>query len=234
MRRSQSLAVIVLLLFFAGCALTADREAPLAMGTFNSLRLLALGDSYTIGQGVAEPVRWPEQFRQLLSDRGLTMVDIEYRAVTGWTTNNLLYNLENSPPGSDYDVVTVLIGVNNQFRSYPEELFQRDLNRIIDLAESYVESTEGVVVLISIPDYGRTPYGQNLAQLERERITEQLNRYNEFSAQVARERGHRWVDISDISRRGASDPSLIAADGLHLSAKAYSEIAERVYGLLFD
>jgi lysophospholipase L1-like esterase len=187
------------------------------------LRYLALGDSYTIGESVAAEERYPMQVRRLLAEKDhLSCGEPEIIAVTGWTTGNLLEALpqarEEGGSGSVYDVVSLLIGVNNQFqgRSQAEyrEQFELLLNKCILLAGN----RPGRVVVLSVPDYSVTPFGR---EGDTALISSQIDSFNSINAELSRKYALKYVDVTAESRKALVDPSLIAGDGLHFSGKEY-------------
>ena len=187
------------------------------------LRYLALGDSYTIGESVAAEERYPMQVRRLLAEKDhLSCGEPEIIAVTGWTTGNLLEALpqdrEEGGSGSVYDVVSLLIGVNNQFqgRSQVEyrEQFELLLNKCILLAGN----RPGRVVVLSVPDYSVTPFGR---EGDTALISSQIDSFNSINAELSRKYAVKYVDVTAESRKALVDPSLIAGDGLHFSGKEY-------------
>lgn len=194
----------------------------------SALRILCLGDSFTIGEAVAEERRWPVQLAALLRERGLQVDDPRIIATTGWTTEDLeaaLDEAEHAANGLEppYDLVTLLIGVNDQHdgRSLDQyrEGFTRLLQRSIELAGG---DPLGVLVL-SIPDYGVTPYARHM---DPPSISAELARFNAANQEVTLQAGVPYVDITQIWLEAADDPALVAQDGLHPSGRMYAAWAE--------
>lgn len=193
-------------------------------------RYLALGDSYTIGESVGAEERYPQQARRLLEKQDqLDVGDPEVVAVTGWTTGDLLEAIQAAKPGQEdrddprsgsYDVVSLLIGVNNQYqgRSLAEykEQFEVLLQHCIRLAGN----RPGHVLVLSIPDYSVTPFAR-MAGRDTLLIAAQIDSFNHVNHELARTYQVRYVDVTAESRRAAADPTLIASDGLHFSGKEY-------------
>lgn len=181
------------------------------------LKMLALGDSYTIGESVQKEDRWPHQFLKELKKEGVVASVPDYIATTGWTTWDLINALT---PGLDtsieYNLVSILIGVNNQYQGKEISRYEPQLRKIIQKALQIVEGDPGKVFILSIPDYAYTPFGKG-----KERISQELDHYNAINKKLASEYGLPWIDITPISRRGLSDNSLVAEDGLHPSASQY-------------
>jgi len=187
-----------------------------------TLRYLALGDSYTIGEGVAPAGRWPVQLARNLREAGIALDAPRILATTGWTTGELAAAMDAQRFEPPYDLVSLLIGVNDQYRGYPADdyrgAFRRLLVRAIDLAGGH----PGHVLVLSIPDWGVTPFARH-ENREPARISSELDAYNAIARAEARRRGAHWVDITPISRQF---PELLADDGLHPSAAQYARWAE--------
>lgn len=188
----------------------------------SSLNYLALGDSYTIGEGVLPEQKWPEQLADSLVKRNIVINDLKVIAQTGWTTANLITAIAFENP-ADYDIVSLLIGVNNQYLKLPldqyREEFQQLLQRAIELTK---ENDPRAVFVLSIPDYGYTPFGE----LNQEVISNEIDEYNAINFQISSSYGVNYFNITEISRRNDSD--LVASDNLHPSAKQYSLWVERI------
>lgn len=181
-------------------------------------RFLALGDSYTIGESVAEADRWPNQLARELRRRGVDIGDPEIIARTGWTTDELSAAIDAAAPKGPYSLVTLLIGVNNQYRGRDVEQYRQQFVALLNRAIGFAGGNAKRVIVVSIPDWGVTPFA---AQRDRAKIGAEIDRFNAINREEALRAGARYVDITPGSRR--SDPSLVAADGLHPSGKAYSE-----------
>lgn len=179
---------------------------------------LALGDSYTIGEGVSYSERWPVQLVEELKDRGYAVAPPKIVAETGWTTQNLLIAMDNQLYQQRlYDLVSVLIGVNNQYQEKSLEDYELDLNEIFRFA--ITKSRNGVdgVFALSIPDYGVTPFGG----LNAEEISEEIDEFNAVYRRVAEEYGIDFYNITPISREVERNPDLLADDDLHPSGEMY-------------
>jgi lysophospholipase L1-like esterase len=193
----------------------------------NASPYLALGDSYTIGEGVAAPERWPNQLAYMLRKSGVDVGEPEIVAKTGWTTDELSAAMDAHTFSPPYRLVTLLIGVNNQYRhrdldNYRVE-FQKLLERAIDLAGK--DPTN--VVVVSIPDWGVTRFGKESGRDTAE-IARELDAYNAANAQIAKMLHCGYVDVTAVSRQGANQAAMLVSDGLHPSAKMYTEWATRV------
>jgi len=193
-----------------------------------AIRILALGDSYTIGESVDEAERWPNQLGGILRTNGYASVDVEIVARTGWTTAELDEGIDRADPQGPYDLVTLLIGVNNQFRGFDAEEYRIEFAGLLERA---VDFSLGPVLVVSIPDWGVTPFG---AGYDPPRIAAEIDLFNAIGREEATRIGVSFVDIAPISRSG--ELGLVAADGLHPSRLQYSLWAEEmlpvVLGLL--
>ncbi len=185
-------------------------------------KYLALGDSYTIGTSV----QYAESFPLQLSARLSANVLEDVIARNGWTTTDLLDSINIARPKMDYDLVTLLIGVNNQYQGLPFELYEIEFVRLLDLALMYVGSDPQKVVIVSIPDYAFTPFGQT--RPDPSNISLEIDRYNAFAGHKALENNVHYVYITDITRKGLEDKKLVAYDSLHPSGLAYKRIVERL------
>lgn len=192
-----------------------------------NIKILALGDSYTIGQSVCETCRFPVQLKDSLALKieGSTF-DLDIIANTGWTTTNLINAINTENPSNDYDLVTLLIGVNNQYQQKPYSLYTIEFPQLLDKAIALAKGDKNNVIVISIPDYAYTPYGQSSS--DPAKISEELNTYNDFAQSYSNQKGVSFVYITDITRQGLNDPELVASDGLHPSKLAYAKFVELI------
>lgn len=183
---------------------------------------LALGDSYTIGQGVEEASRWPNQLRDSLAQDSILLEEVNFIAQTGWTTRRLLDEIQiESPP--QHDLVSLLIGVNNQFQRLPFSQFTSEFDSLLTIAEALAQA-EGRVFVVSIPDYGVTPFGAP----NRERIAEELDDYNAYIAYRCGSRDIPFINITEISRELGASEGALAFDNLHPSGFQYSLWVEEI------
>jgi lysophospholipase L1-like esterase len=199
-------------------------------------RLLALGDSYTIGEGVAPHERWPEQLATALRERGIGVADPQIVATTGWTTDELLRGIEAVHPRGSFALVSLLIGVNNQYRGRDTDDYRAQFRSLLGRAIGFAGGTAEQVIVISIPDWGVTPFAEQEAR-DPLRIAEEIGRFNGVNREEALDAGASYVDITPASRVAEHDRSLLAADGLHPSGRMYAEwvrlilpVARRVLG----
>lgn len=189
-------------------------------------KLLSLGDSYTIGASVCDTCRFPEQLKDSLKLRFDTTdeFNLQIIAISGWTTSNLLSALNSNTPANNHDLVTLLIGVNNQFQGKPFELYETEFVTLVNKAITYAKGDKERVIVVSIPDYGFTPFGQN----NQTTITAQLDQYNTYAQNYCETNNISYVYITDITQQGLENPALVASDGLHPSELAYSKFVERI------
>jgi lysophospholipase L1-like esterase len=195
------------------------------------MRFLALGDSYTIGQSVDENQRWPVQLVDTLRSSGLNIEDAEIIAQTGWTTAELMQAIASDDPVGPYELVSLLIGVNNQYRHLDTGEYRVELRELMQIAIQFAGDDAGRVIIVSIPDYGVTPFAQNM---DPERIAEEINNFNAIKREESEKLGLYFIDVTPISRMAADDPTLLAEDGLHPSGKMYSEWVKLIFPLALD
>lgn len=185
-------------------------------------RLLALGDSYTIGEAVEPDERWPIRLAAMLNARGVGMAAPIIVAHTGWTTDELAAAIDTAGFDGSYDLVTLLIGVNDQYRGRAVEEFRRNFLILLDRALAFANQRPERVIVLSIPDWGVTPFAH---ERDRGRIAAEIDQFNSVVREEAESAGMRFVDVTAVSRRAASEPDLVAADGLHPSGAMYAEWA---------
>lgn len=190
------------------------------------ITFLALGDSYTIGEAVDENLRWPNLLADALRKEGHDMAGPRIIARTGWTTNELQMAIKEEALDKHFDWVSLLIGVNNQYRGYPMAQYERELQELIDTALGFARGNAERVFMVSIPDYGVTPFAANS---DTEKIARELDAYNGYAKALCERRGILFVNITDISREAKEDASLVASDGLHPSGAMYARwVQERI------
>lgn len=180
---------------------------------------LALGDSYTIGESVEEAERWPVNLASQLRNQGVQVYVPTIVATSGWTTDELMLGIEEANLTEHYDLVSLLIGVNDQYRGYPFENYEAKFEKLLKTALSYANQDAESVFVLSIPDYGVTPFGE-LANPQK--IANELDNYNAVAKEVCESYGVAFYNITEISRLAADDKSLIALDQLHPSGKMYA------------
>lgn len=190
---------------------------------------LALGDSYTVGEGVALTDRWPVRLAVRLEAAGRRLDNVTIVARTGWTTTELLRALEEMPnnPPSDFALVSLLIGVNDQYRGNGLASFRAGFDRLLTRSIASAAGHASRVLVVSIPDWSVTPFATTDPR-GRVRIAAEIDAFNRAARERAFDAGTRFVDITPNSRRAAEDPTLLVSDGLHPSAAMYEEWAALV------
>jgi lysophospholipase L1-like esterase len=191
------------------------------------MKFLALGDSYTIGEGVAPHERWPDQLVAALRKLGIDIGDAEIVARTGWTTDELSGALEAHTLHPPYALVTLLIGVNNQYRGRDVDNYRTEFSALIERAIALAGGVPGHVVVVSIPDWGVTRFGRESGR-DVARIARELDEYNAANAQIATMRHVRYVDVAGVSRDGGERADMLVSDGLHPSAAMYARWLEAI------
>lgn len=234
MKIKNTLALL-LLIIISGCSnegpstntASAYILYPIDSSPTKSLNYLALGDSYTIGQSVCETCRFPEQIRKKLGDfNSKNTYNLKIIAQTGWTTTNLISAINNENPAPNYDLVTLLIGVNNQYQSKPFSIYESEFPELINKAIALGKGDKSNLIVVSIPDYVYTPYGQNSSN--QSKVSGEIDSYNAFAQQYCLEKNIEFISITDITRMGLKNPALVAQDGLHPSELAYSLFVDRI------
>ena len=215
---------LLLLLTFCGGSVST----PIPSGP--SIRYLALGDSYTIGESAAESERWPNRLATMLSEKNV-QVEVTIIARTGWTTSELWEGIQVNPPQGTYDLVSLLIGVNNQYRGYSVDQYRDEFRFLLNKSIEYAGGDANRVIVLSIPDWGVTPYA--IGQ-DSQKIAKEIDLFNAVNLEETESAGAHYVDITPISRRASRDASLIAGDGLHPSGKMYTMWAEEALPIVVE
>ncbi len=193
-------------------------------------KYLALGDSYTIGESVPPEQNFPNQLRNLLHTQGCSTEPPRIVAKTGWTTDELIDAIEKeemeSPISTNQDLVTLLIGVNNQYRGRNADEFAEQFRDLLERAIRYANNVSAHVRVLSIPDWGVTPYaeGRDRAQISRE-----IDAFNARKERICSEMGVPYIYITDLTREAANNPALLTNDGLHPAGVDYHRWAERLW-----
>jgi lysophospholipase L1-like esterase len=194
-----------------------------------SINYLALGDSYTIGQSVCETCRYPEQLKSSLKAiYPETNFSLKVIATTGWTTSNLISAINTQNPDSNYDLVTLLIGVNNQYQHMDFSVYENEFPQLLNKAIALAKGDKKNVIVLSIPDYVYTPFAANYSESNRTKITGEIDQYNAFAENICISKDVTFISITDITRLGLSNTSLVASDGLHPSETAYKMFVQRI------
>ncbi len=195
----------------------------------DTMSYLALGDSYTIGEGVEDAGRWPAQLAARLRDAGITIGEPRIIATTGWTTDELAAAMDAAEPLGDWDFVSLLIGVNNQYRGRSVDEYVGEFHRLLRRAITLAGGRAQRVLVLSIPDWGVTPFAHASGR-DRRAIADDLDAYNAAARELCIAEGVAFVDITGISRleaaRTGEAADMLAEDGLHPSAAQYTRWAE--------
>jgi lysophospholipase L1-like esterase len=187
--------------------------------TAKSVRILGMGDSYTFGEGVDQEERWINQLAVLLGDYGYYIQELTIIAKTGWTTGELSQAIAQSGVQHKYDLVTVLIGVNNQYRGLSISDYRIEFTEILTKAKQHADNNPKHVLVLSIPDWGHTSFA---AERDRNKISREIESFNLINRDITNEFQSYYLDITTITREALDDQTLLAADGLHPSKKMYS------------
>ena len=181
---------------------------------------LALGDSYTIGQSIDSSDRYPAQAAAILRRRGYNISSIDYIATTGWKTVNLQWAIEGWHTRKTYDVVTLLIGANDQYLKHDTTDYREHFTNLLQKAIRFANKNNTHVFVLSIPDYGVTPFGSNLKN-----VSKQIDEFNAINKEVSAAYNVNYTNITGISRYDAIDSTTIAWDDMHPSGKQYGQWA---------
>lgn len=192
-------------------------------------KYLALGDSYTIGEQVAAKENFPNQATAKLEERGFVFAPPEIIAQTGWTTDELQSAIKKEKIGPKYDLVTLLIGVNNQYRGRKVADYIPEFESLLKQAIQFAGNDTHHVIVLSVPDWGVTPFAEGR---EREQIAKEIDEYNAANELIAKRYRIHYINVTQSSREAAKDPSLLTSDGLHPSGKEYAKWAEKVVAFI--
>lgn len=220
------LVLLLNLLVFVACkkeVVQPTATTPVSPETEEAITYLALGDSYTIGESVQTAERYPVQLAAALQQQGVPVAPPTIIATTGWTTADLKRGIQGANiQNTTYDMVSLLIGVNNQYQGKPLEQYRVEFRELLLMAISFAGGNKNKVFVLSIPDYGYTPFGAS----RQERISAEIDQFNAANKHISDSLGIRYFDITPISRRGLAEPDLVAGDGLHPSGKMYGAWVE--------
>jgi lysophospholipase L1-like esterase len=215
------------------CNTKSTTAAPVKTTTTmtDSLTYLALGDSYTIGESVDQSESYPYQLSSLLAAKSYPVKDPTIIAVTGWTTDDLISAIAGSDiHGKKFDFVTLLIGVNDQYQGLSQSNYRIKFAQVLQTAIGFAKGGAKRVFVLSIPDWGVTPFGNGQESI----VGPQIDRFNSINKEISLKAGVNYLDITDISRKAATDPSLNANDGLHPSGKMYGLWMKRLEPLVAE
>ena len=186
---------------------------------------LALGDSYTIGEGLPLHENFPYQLVQLLRAQSLHFYAPEIIAKTGWTTGELAEHLLHHQLNEKYDFVTLLIGVNNQYRGLSMEDYKTDFEFLLKKAIHFTGGIAEHVFVLSIPDYSKTPFAKGM---DTSKIEAGIDAFNKLNKEISEQQKVHYINITEGTKKAGKDKKLLAADGLHYSASEYKIWAEEL------
>ncbi len=213
-------SVILVLILNSSCSSNVTNNSMQKTYTY-----LALGDSYTIGESVDENKNFPNQVFALLRKENISIDDPGIVAKTGWTTDELQDQLSRTRLAVPFDFVTLLIGVNNQYRGRSEKEYAQQFEELLHQAIGYAGDKANHVIVLSIPDWGVTPFAKDR---DRNKIAKEIDAFNTINETIAKKHKVHYINITPFTREAANDRTLVAADGLHPSAKDYARWAKLV------
>ncbi|APP81825.1 SGNH/GDSL hydrolase family protein [Xanthomonas hortorum] len=185
------------------------------------LRYLALGDSYTIGEGVASAQRWPVQLVEGLRAYGWNVAPPQIIATTGWTTDELQAGIDTAAPQGPFELVSLLIGVNNQYRGRSLDEYRSQFDALLQRAIGFAGGRASHVFVLSIPGWGLTPFA-HAQGADAALIAAQIDAFNSVASDLCAKRAVRFVDITATSRDGDDAADMLVDDGLHPSGAMYA------------
>lgn len=206
-----------------------EKDVSSRLNTDTIKTFLALGDSYTIGEAVADTERFPNQTIQLLKNEDIHIGDPKIIAITGWSTGDLINALNLEPLQSNYSIVTLLIGVNNQYQHRSIDEYKKEFTLLLNRSITYAANNKSHVFVLSIPDYSVTPFARNS---DTATIVKEIDAFNSVNKMISLQAGVNYIDITPISKEAATDADLIAPDGLHPSGKQYKRWADLLAAVL--
>lgn len=221
---------LLVILCIAGCSPLKYQPEELNPYQLNTIpfKYLALGDSYTIGHDVPEEKRYPSQLVDSLAKNGFNPVTVDIIARTGWTTDELSAAMDPFNFNAPYDLVTLLIGVNNQYRGRDTENYSIEFTALLKRAIVLAGKDPSRVIVLSIPDWGVTPFARDR---DKEKISFEIDAYNSINRRISLEQGVSWLDVTAVSREATHRSELLAPDGLHPSALMYHYWTKDLYPL---
>ena len=225
MRKSCLFLFTSLIILSASCSKNTSSKETTANTKLMTepIRYLALGDSYTIGESVPAEKNYPNLLVNALRAENLDMENAQIIAKTGWTTDELNAAIQEAAPDTTFHLVSLLIGVNNQFRGRTVEEYAPEFEDLLQQAIRFANGNRSKVFVVSIPDYAYTPYGQ---EHEPDSISKGIDDFNAVNRRITEEYQITYFDITPISRKGVAEPILVASDKLHPSGVQYERWVE--------
>ena len=195
----------------------------------NPLSYLALGDSYTIGEQVKESENFPNQVVSILRKKKINFNEPSIIAKTGWTTDELQNQLAQTRLAIPFDLVTLLIGVNNQYRGRSSKEYAIQFEELLQQAIGYAGGKTNHVIVLSIPDWGATPFAEGR---DRKKIAKEIDEYNDINKKICEKYKLHYIDITPLTREASTDLTLLTDDKLHPSGKDYKRWAQKVVDVI--
>jgi lysophospholipase L1-like esterase len=193
------------------------------------MKYLALGDSYTCGELVKTNNNFPNQVVQQLGAQDITCTLTNIIAVTGWTTGELIEAIEKEKPSADNDWVTLLIGVNNQYRGQEIKLYEKEFCKLLDASILFASGRASHVIVLSIPDWGMTPFN---TKRDVKKVSDEIDAYNKVNKKWSKKMGCKYIDITPLTRKYSKDEEYLTEDKLHLTKKMYTLWANEIVAII--
>ncbi|MCH7405617.1 SGNH/GDSL hydrolase family protein [Belliella aquatica] len=228
MKKTHLIASLFLVLGQWSCISTQNISKQNQNMDSDKMTYLALGDSYTIGEGVEAKDRYPHQAVEMLEASGIVFSEPKIIATTGWTTDELKKGIQASDVnGKTYDLVTLLIGVNNQYRGRPVDNYRSEFRQLLEDTIAFAKGDKSHVVVLSIPDWGVTPFAVNRGS-DQEKVAREIDQYNQAKKEITEEIGVTYIDITEHYRINGMKPESVVSDQLHPSGLIYQYWAEKL------
>lgn len=226
----------LLILFIGSASCSSDIEEintslpveqiPTTPPDVNSVRYLAIGDSYTVGEGLDKEQSWPYQLKQKLLENGVEEVALTVIGGTGLTTIEVTRLIDVATFEEPFDIISIQIGVNNQYRGQGVEQFSSELNAMLEEIESNAYLKYAKRFAVSIPDWGATPYGKSY---NRTQVAREINEYNALKKKACQGRSIPFINITELSRANPDNAAWVVQDGLHPSESMYAAWVEKIF-----
>ncbi len=216
---------LLLLVFVGACSHRAIQSVMTLDSAAKSHKIsfLSLGDSYTIGESVPQPDRWPVQLAHLLRDDKLDVADPDIIAKTGWTTDELQTAIAQSGNKKTYNLVSLLIGVNNQYRGQGLEKYRTEFRELLQTAVKFADGKPNRVFVLSTPDWGQSPFAKGK---DKAKVGQEIDAFNAVAREECQKANIAYVDITPLTREAAGNDAQFADDGLHYSGQQMKHWAE--------